>query len=389
MHPGVNTGYFAPSYPQIRDIFYPTVEEVFHDWGLQARVRTANHEVEVRNGRVYRGTILCRSMEDPGSIVGFKIGHAQVDEIDTMTKEKATHAWRKILARMRYNIAGLRNGVDVTTTPEGFRFVYEQFVKVPRASREAAGLYGRVHASTYDNARNLPDDYIPSLLQSYPANLIEAYINGQFVNLQTGTVYQQFDRRLNSTDAVENPGETLYIGMDFNVGKMAAVVHVVRGGAPLAVGEIINAYDTPDMIRRIRERFWTFKDGQWQKDRQIRIYPDASGGSRRSVNASETDIALLRAAGFQVDAPDANPPVKDRINAMNGMFCNALGERSYKVNVDRCPTYADCLEQQPWAANGEPDKTLNLDHPVDAAGYFIHRKFPIVRKTAAFHAVNF
>jgi hypothetical protein len=26
--PKINQGYFAPTYPQIRDIFYPTVEEV-------------------------------------------------------------------------------------------------------------------------------------------------------------------------------------------------------------------------------------------------------------------------------------------------------------------------------------------------------------------------
>ena len=26
--PGINQGYFAPTYPQIRDIFYPTMEEV-------------------------------------------------------------------------------------------------------------------------------------------------------------------------------------------------------------------------------------------------------------------------------------------------------------------------------------------------------------------------
>lgn len=246
-----------------------------------------------------------------------------------------------------------------------------------------------VQASTRDNEKNLPPDYIASLMASYPPNLIDAYINGQFVNLQTGTVYQQFDRRLNGCQETEQPGETLFIGMDFNVGKMAAITHVKRGGMPRAVDEIINAYDTPDMIKRIRERYWSFKDGNWDRNRQIRIYPDASGGSRRSVNASETDIALLKAAGFHVDAPDANPPVKDRINAMNGMFCNAMGERHYLVNVDRCPTYADCLEQQPWAANGEPDKTLGLDHPVDGAGYFIHREYPIIRKTAAFHAINF
>lgn len=387
-HPGVAAGYFAPTYPQIRDIFYPTVEESMADWGLRSKVSEAAHEVNVYRGLRWLGVIKCRSMEDPNSIVGFKIGKALVDEIDVMNQDKALKAWRKIIARLRHKEKGLQNGIDVTTTPEGFRFVYNEFIKKPRGNPSLQGLYGIVQASTYDNEINLPDDYIPSLLQSYPPNLIDAYINGQFVNLQTGTVYQQFDRRLNDCKDMEQPGETLFIGMDFNVGKMAAITHVKRGGMPRAVDEIINAYDTPDMIKRIRERYWSFKDGNWDRNRQIRIYPDASGGSRRSVNASETDIALLKAAGFQVDAPDANPPVKDRINAMNGMFCNAIGERHYLVNVDRCPTYADCLEQQPWAPNGEPDKTLGLDHPVDAGGYFIHRTYPIVRKTAAFHTIN-
>ncbi len=35
--PKINQGYFAPTYPQIRDIFYPTVEEVAHDWGLESQ----------------------------------------------------------------------------------------------------------------------------------------------------------------------------------------------------------------------------------------------------------------------------------------------------------------------------------------------------------------
>ncbi|MDI4212243.1 terminase, partial [Pseudomonas aeruginosa] len=112
--------------------------------------------------------------------------------------------------------------------------------------------------------------------------------------------------------------------------------------------EIVNGYDTPDMIRQIKERFWLYADGDYRPTRQIRIYPDASGDSRKSVRASETDIALLKQAGFIVSAPAANPPVKDRINSMNAMFCNAKGERRYRVNPDRCPTYADALEQQVW-----------------------------------------
>ena len=384
-HPGVAAGYFAPTYPQIRDIFYPTVEESLFDWGLRVKVSPSAHEVDIYRGRTWLGVVLCRSMEDPGSIVGFKIGKALVDEIDVMNPEKATQAWRKIIARLRHKTKGLQNGIDVTTTPEGFRFVYTQFVKKPRENPEIGNMYGLVQASTYDNEVNLPDDYIPSLLASYPANLIDAYINGQFVNLATGTIYTSYNRIKNRCADTVQEGEPLFIGMDFNVGKMAAIVHVKRETKPRAVDELVNGYDTPAMIKRIQERYWKQEDGRWKQTHQIRIYPDASGGSRKTVNASETDIALLRAAGLMVCAHESNPPVKDRINAMNGMFCNAAGERQYLVNDNLCPTYADSLEQQPWATNGEPDKATGHDHTNDAGGYFLSYDYPIIFRKAVFH----
>ncbi|WP_227671282.1 terminase large subunit domain-containing protein [Klebsiella variicola] len=64
-HPKINQGYFAPTYPQIRDIFYPTVEEVAHDWGLNVKINEGNKEVHFYAGRQYRGTTICRSMEKP------------------------------------------------------------------------------------------------------------------------------------------------------------------------------------------------------------------------------------------------------------------------------------------------------------------------------------
>ncbi|WP_312903823.1 terminase large subunit domain-containing protein [Stutzerimonas nitrititolerans] len=381
--PRINAGYFAPTYSQIRDIFYPTMEEVAADWGLRTDINQSNHEVHVYSGRQYRGTVICRSMEKPQTIVGFKIGHALVDELDVLSSVKAQQAWRKIIARMRYKAEGLKNGVDVTTTPEGFKFVYQQFVKQLKDKPSSAKLYGLVQASTFDNELNLPEDYIESLLESYPEQLIRAYLNGQFVNLTSGTIYTAYDRKLNASQEMIQPGEPLFIGMDFNVGKMSAVVHVKRLGLPHAVDEIINGYDTPDMIRQIKERYWLFDGADYRSTRQIRIYPDASGDSRKSVRASETDISLLKQAGFMVSAPASNPPVKDRINSMNAMFCNAAGQRRYRVNADKCPTYADDLEQQVWGPTGEPDKTQGNDHRPDAGGYFIHKEYPINKYSLA------
>lgn len=371
-HPGVTAGYFAPTYPQIRDIFYPTIEEVAYDWGLDVKTNESNKEVHFFSGGRSRGTVICRSMEKPASIVGFKIGPALIDELDTVTHLKAQQAWRKIIARLRLRYDE-PNPVNVTTTPEGFGFVYEQWVKLPREKPALQPLYGMVRASTYDNELFLPDDYIPSLVASYPPNLIQAYLNGEFVNLTSGTVYHAYDRKLNHSSETIRDHEPIYVGMDFNVGKMAAVVHVFRGDTPHAVEEVADGYDTPAMCRILRDRYG---------DRQITVYPDASGGSRKSVDASETDISILKQAGFIIRAPAKNPPVKDRVNAMNAMFCNGEGERRYFVNAYGCPTYAECLEQQVWTQSGEPDKTAGKDHMNDAGGYFIAKEFPIIRRAA-------
>lgn len=372
--PLVNAGYFAPSYPQIRDIFYPTVEEVADQWGLEVEVLIGNKEVKVYRAGEYRGMIICRSMDNPSTIVGFKIGHALIDEIDTMHTEKALSAWRKIIARMRYKRDGLKNGIDIATTPEGFKFVYGQFVKAVRENPELAKLYGLIQASTYDNEANLPDGYIESLRQSYPSQLIEAYLNGQFVNLESGSVWNCFDRKLNDTDAEMRKGEPLHVGMDFNVLKMAAVIYVIRDGLPYAVDELTGVRDTPTMARILKERYG--------EDHAITIYPDASGQNTSSKEASKSDLSILREHGFRLVVDKTNPSIKDRVNATNAMLCNGLGVRRMFVNTKRCPEFTAGLEQQIYDKNGMPDKTSGVDHVTDAGTYPIVKLYPVVKRTA-------
>lgn len=368
-HPKINQGYFAPTYPQIRDIFYPTIEEVSFNMGLRVEIRESNKEVHFYSGNTYRGTTICRSMERPQTIIGFKIGNALVDELDVMEPTKARDAWRKIIARMRYNDAALRNGVDVTTTPEGFKETHRLFVTELEDKPHLKDSYGIIQASTYDNEANLPDDYIQSLLDTYPDELIAAYLNGQFTNLNTGTVYRSYNRvRHNSTEDIK-PNETLRIGMDFNVMRMAATIYVVRPNGWHAVAELKDLFDTPDMIRVIKERY---------KDHPIVVYPDATGKNREANNASVSDIALLKQAGFHVMANSQNPAVKDRIISVNKQFETG----NLWVNAKACPTVAKHLEQQAYDDNGEPDKKGGFDHQNDATGYPIAFEFPVMSAQA-------
>lgn len=355
-----SVAYYLPTYPLIEDIAFQRFPELCEKRGWAFKLNRQSAVMEFPGA----GRLIFRNMEQPDRIVGYEVAHSVVDEIDIMAADKARNAWNKIIARNRQK-CGMRNTVAVATTPEGFKFVYERWHKNP------APGYVLFRARTEDNAAHLPDGYIDNLRASYPPNLLQAYLDGEFVNLTSGSVYAEFDRAANDTRAEIMPSEPLHIGMDFNVGQMAATIAVLRDGEPHFVDEITGVLDTPAMIAAIKARY---------VGHAVTVYPDASGGSRRSNNASESDIHLLRAAGFTVLAPSANPPVKDRILAVNQLI-HSEGVRRLKVNVDRCPMLVEALEKQAYDKNGEPDKTSGLDHITDACGYFIHYKFPVLART--------
>lgn len=352
-----DVAYYLPSFPLVEDIAMRRFPELCErkGWAFKTRGGTSPH-IEFPGA----GRILFRSMSTPASIVGYEVAHSICDELDTMPTELARQAWNKIIARNRQKCS-MPNTVGVATTPEGFGFVHDRWVK------NAAPGYVLFRAKTLDNAANLPDGYIENLRNSYPSAMLSAYLDGEFVNLTAGSVYPAFDRSLNGTFERIKPGEPLHIGLDFNVTKMAAVVHVLRDGKPYALDELTGVFDTPAMVALIRKRY---------AGHQINVYPDASGGNRKSQNASESDLSLLRQAGFGVRVNASNPAVKDRVLAMN----KALESRDYRVNADTCPVYVEGLEKQPYDKHGEPEKSGGLDHALDAAGYFITYKFPIVRQ---------
>ena len=360
-NPGVHRGYYEPTWDLVRTIAVPRFEEVLSS--LNIPYKLLKQPYNLINVQGY-GTIFFRSMERPERIVGYQHGDADVDELDTLKRDDAFYAWRQIIARNRQKKPNDQpNTIGVTTTPEGFRFVYEKWKKEPPPGYEI------IKASTYSNP-HLPDGYIQSIKDIYPEHLLAAYLNGDFVNLQSGTVYASYDRdRCDSKETLMD-GEPLFIGCDFNVTQQAATVYVKRQDEDKrtiwhAVDELTKMYDTPEMVRIIQSKYPTSR---------IHIYPDASGKARKTVNASLSDIALLEQAGFHVRAKSKNPAIKDRVLAMNG----ALDHGMIKINADRCPNVAECLEQQVYK-NGEPDKTSGKDHQNDATTYPVVYEMPIVK----------
>lgn len=360
-------GLYEPTYDLVRLILAPRMEEKLADYGIAYRYNKQENIIYASSGGC--ADFVLRTLDNPARIVGYETYRAHVDEIDTLKEDHATLAWQKIIARNRQQPAGVAdkmNRVSVYTTPEGFRFVYRRWAKDP------ADGYEMIQAPTRTNPF-LPDDYIDSLRASYPPQLIEAYLEGRFVNLNSGAVYPEFSRTLNHAPVTPEKGEPLHAGLDFNVLKMACVLFVVRDNRPYAVAELTGVRDTPEMARLLDERYR-------QQGHSVTVYPDASGQNTSSKSASESDLSILRQKGFIVRVNSTNPAVKDRINAVNALILNDKGERRLMVNTHTCPVYTEALEQQAYDKNGEPDKSGDHDHPNDAGGYFIVKNWPIVKR---------
>lgn len=380
----VTIAILEPTFDLCKLIAVPRIEQILSELGIRYKM-VGNKEIYTSHSGI--GDFLFRSMDNPARLVGWEAFRIHCDEIDTLKKENAKNVWRAAIARCREMPKDYQpmdflpsdrplNRVSAYCTPEGFNFLYGRWAKDKIRAKKAG--YGMIQAATSSNPF-LPPDYLDALRASYDPVRFQAYANGQFVNLKSGTVYRQFNRAANNTTEEIQRGEELIIGQDFNVNKMASVVYVARydelGREQLhAVDEISNGIDTPDVIERLISKYQYGK----QYPHNICIYPDASGQNTSSKNASLSDCAMLAEAGFDLYVNPANPAVKDRVMAVNRMLCDADGRRSLFVSEKNCPVFVECLEQQIYDERGQPDKEAGKDHMNDAGGYPVVFRHPII-----------
>ena len=366
-HPTIHAAYYLPSYPLIKDIAFDKFPKLCVQLGLQFKLNKSDKELFISDNGVDLGKIIFRTMSEPENIIGYEVGYSLIDETDILSIEKMTIAYENITARNRAKLPNNEpNIVDVVGTPEGYKFFYRNFKETPFVGSRL------IKASTYSNIHNLPPDYIEKLSRIFPPNRLKAYLNGDFTNLTSGTVYEYFSREKHHTDEEIEKYETLHVGQDFNIGGNVSTINVIRNNKPRQLGELV-AKDTMMTIIALTK----LKD----KGHKIIIYPDASG-NHGSTNASKSDIQLFRDAGFIIDVPSKNGAVTDRVNTFNVLLANG----DFKINIKNCPKSTSALEQQVWDKNGEPEKSKEhtggaVDDFNDAEGYFLVRKFGITKQT--------
>ena len=288
-------------------------------------------------------------------MVGTELTYIGFDEFDIGSYKNCEMAYRKAIGRLR----GCENAkLYIVTTPEGFHYTYKLFVE------EGAGKH-LIKAKTTDNP-HLPASYIHYLKSQYDPVLLRRYLDGEFVNLNTAQAYYGFDREKHTGDPIEGNPQEYYVGMDFNVDPMTAIIGTMQDGRYVILDEFwLKNSNTEAMCRVIAQKY----DPQ-----KVVVYPDMTG-IKRSTSAAVgiTDIKILKAHGFRVKAT-RNPLVRDRINAVN----NALAKDNILV-ARHCKHLIRDLEQVSRDSHGELDKSSpDLTHISDAMGYAVWNLFPIV-----------
>lgn len=371
-------GVYEPSHELLRDVAVPTVKYWLGIFGL-VEDRDYDHNKQEHKIRVKKkgwGQCWFKSMNDVSLLIGYETTAAHVDELDTLPTAKAQAAWDAVLDRNRLQIKNAPaeyykknsrgeqdfiNRACAYSSPEGFRFCYQIWKRNPQDS------YQCVHGSVRENPAHA-EDYVADRCKGKSQAWIDSNIDGQFRNITSGTVYHCFDRDTHRSHEKIQPGEPLFIGVDFNVHKTAASIAVKRNGGREYhfVDEMHGVKDTPQLIRLLKDRY---------PGHEITVYPDCSGRSTHTTNASVSDIRLLQDAGFRIKARSKNLFVKDRVNAAN----QAFSDMRVFVNDYNCPEITRCLEQQAYDKNGEPDKDTGDDHQNDATTYLVSYELNIVR----------
>ena len=349
----------SPTYDLAMTTTVPTIEALLtgrripYHYNVSKKLFTIRYTNE--EGQTYPAFIWVRSGENPKRLKGSNLCGAWIDEPFIQHKD----VFLQMLARIR-DPESKHMELNLTGTPEELNWGYDISEGDEKEDYPDLEL---IRASTRANLA-LPTRYMQTLLKAYDAKLVEAYLDGKFVNLSSGQIYYGFDRARNVQKVKDMEGGPYYLGMDFNVDPMAAVVFTVKGERIhyLREFELPNS-DTEQMIDYAQEKM---------KGKIIGAYPDPSGKARKtSAPAGRTDFTIIKSAGIKVNARKKAPFIRDRRNAVNKKF------KDNTTTID--PACKKLIRYTEQLTYDKLNKQEDMTHLRDAADYPVEFIYPIKR----------
>ena len=362
-HCGKNVGgtilLAEPVFPMVRDVLQPTLEKCLNDLKFDYTYKASDmrYLIKWRGGYAH---IILRSAENWRRWAGLNLAGGGIDEAGLLKDGKA---WQMLISRLR---EGNYLSAWTSTTPEGFNWHYEHW------GENKTDEYELIQGKTEDNPF-LPQEFIDSLKANYDDKLIQAYMMGNYVNLQFGATYYGYNREKNNSErALYNPSLPIRLSLDFNVQPMCGSLWQLNTSSEkekvVVFDEIkIKHQDTSDLMT---QRLIDECKRRYPKARII-CYPDPSGKSR-STNSTKSDHDIIRANNIEIRAKLKAPSIVDSVNAVNKSF-------DYTIINPKCKGLIKDFEQ---VVNKEGTREIDkinkdLTHFSDGYRYGIDFELPI------------
>lgn len=337
--------YIAPTYRMCKSIVWDELKDRLTQLRWVKKINETELTIRLING----SKIVLAGADSPERLRGIYVdGIVIFDEAASIDPD--------IWTVMRPALADKGGHAMWISSPAGKNHLYELY-----SWAQSQDNWSTYKFTTLDGG-NVPLEEIEAARQEMGEREFKQEFLADWVDY-VGLVYYAFNETHIQKYKEEVPTK-LFIGNDFNISPICAVVAVQTKTGLHIIDEIeIMNSNTFELADEIRKRY---------PNHQINIFPDPSGSARKT-SSNTTDHKILYNAGFNVHSRRAHPPVKDRINAVNGAFSSG------KIMIDpSCKSLRNCLNKLSYReGSNEQDKNSGLDHMPDALGYMVEYLYPL------------
>lgn len=355
--------YVAPTYKQAKRLMWSELKSVIPPSFIKYKSEV-DLIIELRNG----SSISLFGVDKPDGLRGAGVNLLCMDEYQDFKPE--------IFEKVLYpTLTDRRGRVVVAGTPKSYNLLYELYMRGfdPEWSKDGWKSWQFV---TADNPF-IPADEIEAARRNLDPKSFDQEYMASFETM-SGKVYYAFERKIHAKDFLPfNPNLPIWIGQDFNYDPMCSVILQPQPNGDIwVVDEIfLRSASTHELAETLEKKFYRREIKQ-----KIEMYPDPAGAQVQH-GYGKSDLQILSEMGFRKQFyRRKHPPVADRINAVNRLFMTAAGESRLYVS-SHCKELIKSLEQTIYKeGTREVNKKLGVEHMVDALGYPLEFRFPVLKK---------
>ena len=355
-YPNQKVMYVAPSYRQAKSIIWEELKNQLISKRWIKKINESELSILLVNG----SSIILRSADAGESIRGLEFDLVICDEMAFFPN--GSSVWTDIIRPTLSSRPGSK--ALFISTPQGMgNFFYDLYQQGHTVEDWSS------HQYTTAEGGNVPEEEILAAKRDLDT---KTYLQEYEASFQSSgnVIYYAFQPDNIVKFKHEIPGQ-LHVGLDLNVSKMTAVVFAkYTDGLHIMDEVVLRNTNTDEICQALREKY---------PGKRIYIYADPAGKQRRTSARDNTDHTIITQWGMELRSPRAHPLVKDRINAVNRLLCNADDQRHLFVDP-KCKESIEALSKQQYKSGTSipiKDAEFGYDGVNDGIGYAVSYLYPL------------